>query len=199
MSRRKLRPDEVELWNTVAKTAHKLPKRDHIVKPNADKPRKAPIKQIEPADFDPLPRFRVGQASKTAPEALSVPKPVSEQLAQDSVHMDKKAFGRMKRGRLVPEARMDLHGMTLDQAHPALTQFILQSQIRGMRLVLVITGKGQREDPHDPMPLRRGILKRQVPHWLRTAPLSQAVLQISEAHLKHGGSGAYYVYLRKRR
>jgi DNA-nicking Smr family endonuclease len=113
--------------------------------------------------------------------------------------MDAKAFGRMKRGKLVPEDRIDLHGMTLDQAHPALVSFVLTSQARGLRLVLVITGKGQREDAYDPMPRRRGVLKSQVPQWLRLSPVAQAVLQVSEAHRKHGGGGAYYVYLRKRR
>ena len=89
--------------------------------------------------------------------------------------------------------------MTLQQAHPELVRFILTAQTRGLRLVLVITGKGQREDPYDPMPRRRGVLKSQVPLWLRTPPVAQAVLQVSEAHRSHGGEGAYYVYLRRRR
>lgn len=199
MSRRRLKPDELDLWHQVARTTQKMAKRETGQGLHVEKPKKPPIKRIEPADYEPLPRFKVGQSSRPPQESVSLPKTVSERLAQEPVSMDKKAFGRMKRGRLVPEARIDLHGMTLDQAHPALTQFILQGQMRGLRLVLVITGKGQRDDPHDPMPLRRGVLKRQVPHWLRTAPLSQAVLQVSEAHLKHGGSGAYYVYLKRRR
>ena len=67
-----------------------------------------------------------------------------------------------------------------------------------MRLVLVITGKGKRRDDTGPIPQRVGALRHQVPQWLRLPPLGPAVLQITEAHLKHGGSGAYYVYLRKR-
>ena len=111
--------------------------------------------------------------------------------------MDKKTFSKMRRGKLVPEGKIDLHGMTLDQAHPALTRFILTSQARGLRLVLVITGKGDRNDPYDPMPRQRGVLKRQVPMWLKMAPLSLIVMDVNEAHLRHGGGGAYYVYLRK--
>ncbi len=57
--------------------------------------------------------------------------------------MDRKSFGKLKRGKLPPEARIDLHGMTLDQAHPALTRFILDSHAKQRRLVLVITGKGK--------------------------------------------------------
>ena len=67
------------------------------------------------------------------------------------------------------------------------------------RLVLVITGKGRKPHDDNPIPVRHGILKHQVPHWLHSPPLSAVVLQISEAHLKHGGTGAYYVYLRRRR
>ena len=104
----------------------------------------------------------------------------------------------MRRGKLAPEARIDLHGMTLAEAHPELIHFILNAQTAGMRLVLVITGKGKRRDDTGPIPQRVGALRHQVPQWLRLPPLGPAVLQITEAHLKHGGSGAYYVYLRKR-
>jgi DNA-nicking Smr family endonuclease len=64
--------------------------------------------------------------------------------------------------------------------------------------VLVITGKGKpgREDDY---PHRQGgVLRQQVPHWLRLPPLGLAVQQVAEAHLRHGGSGACYVYLRRR-
>jgi DNA-nicking Smr family endonuclease len=112
--------------------------------------------------------------------------------------MDAKTHGKMTRGKLAPEARIDLHGMTLAEAHPELIRFILNAQAQGLRLVLVITGKGKRRDDPGPIPQRVGALRHQVPHWLRLPPLGPAVLQISEAHLKHGGAGAYYVYLRRR-
>jgi DNA-nicking Smr family endonuclease len=112
--------------------------------------------------------------------------------------MDRKRFGKMKKGRLAPEARIDLHGMTIAQAHPALNRFILDAAARGARLVLVITGKGKLRDEGGPIPERLGVLRHQVPHWLSTAPLRAHVLQVTEAHVKHGGQGAYYVYLRRR-
>jgi DNA-nicking Smr family endonuclease len=127
------------------------------------------------------------------------PTTTAEALGKAPLRMDAKAFSKMKQGKLAPEARIDLHGMTMDRAFPVLSQFVLTSQARGLRLVLVITGKGQREDPYDPMPRRRGVLKTQVPQWLRLAPLSQAVLQVVQAHRSHGGEGAYYVYLKRRR
>ncbi len=65
--------------------------------------------------------------------------------------------------------------------------------------MLVITGKGKRSADPGPIPTPRGVLRHQVPQWLSMPPLAQAVLQITPAHLSHGGEGAYYVYLRKPR
>lgn len=107
----------------------------------------------------------------------------------------------MQRGKLKPEARIDLHGMTLADAHPALTDFVLRAHDRGLRLLLVITGKGQGGDRRDdgPIPIRRGVLRQQVPGWLVAPPLGAVVLDVRPAHHRHGGEGAYYVYLKKRR
>lgn len=196
MTRRRVRPDELDLWHQVAKSADPLHRKR--------KPDPAPVKPPKVAKKDrpappPLEPFDMGQASFPPTETHYFPKTTAQRLNADPVQMGAKAFGRMKRGKLVPEGRIDLHGMTLDQAHGVLGRFILTSQTRGLRLVLVITGKGSREDPYDPMPRRRGVLKSQVPMWLRMPPLAQAVLQITEAHQRHGGAGAYYVYLRRNR
>lgn len=201
MSRRRLRPEEMDLWNRVMRKTEVLPGRPKA-KPKAETPKSPdrPVRLSEPAALPPpVPRFRMGQKTVPRTETHDFHKTTSDRVKTDGVSMDARAFTRLKRGRLEPEARMDLHGMTLDQAHPALSQFILTSQARGLRLVLVITGKGLREDPYDPMPRRRGVLKSQVPMWLKMSPVAQAVLQVSEAHRKHGGEGAYYVYLRRRR
>ena len=197
MSRRKVRPEELELWGKVARSANRLDTQGKFSrKDDTPKPRRAPPAQTGPSA---LPDFQIGQKGSGAPQTWSPPDTTTSRLDRDPVQMDSKAFTRMKRGKLKPDARLDLHGMTLDRAHPALTRFIFASQARGHRLVLVITGKGQREDPYDPAPRRRGVLKTQVPQWLRMPPLATAVLQISEAHIRHGGGGAYYVYLRRLR
>ncbi|QFS84737.1 putative DNA endonuclease SmrA [Roseivivax sp. THAF40] len=196
MSRRKLRPDELELWGRVAGSARKLETQGKLAKPSgAAYPIKAP--KPAPSAVPSIERFDLGQRGPAKSNTWSLPETTASRLSRDPVKMDAKAFTRMKRGKLKPEARIDLHGMTLDRAHPALIGFIHSAQSRGLRLVLVITGKGQREDPYDAAPRRRGVLKSQVPQWLRMPPISNAVLQISEAHQRHGGGGAYYVYLRR--
>lgn len=190
MTRRKLRPEERELWQKVAHSTKPLPQ---ALRRNTEVPDETVSQKPQREQMDLPKAFGIGAKSAGSPGQITTPQPTSG----TKPNMDKKTFGKMRRGKLVPEARIDLHGMTLDQAHPALTRFILTSYSRGFRLVLVITGKGQRDDPHDPMPRQRGILKRQVPMWLRMAPLGSAVLDVSEAHMRHGGGGAYYVYLRR--
>jgi len=192
--RRGLTPEETELWNKV---------RDRAIPLHPEK-RQPLVEQISaPKEIAPkrtaISPFRMGQKHTDTAAPPSLTPSISDQLAQQPVQMDRKAFTNLKRGKLKPERRIDLHGMTLSRAHPALSRFILDAAADGMRLVLVITGKGKDKADDGPIPVRRGVLKHQVPQWLSMAPLAQAVMQVSEAHLKHGGTGAYYVYLRRRR
>jgi DNA-nicking Smr family endonuclease len=112
--------------------------------------------------------------------------------------MDRRRFEKLRRGRLEPDARLDLHGLTAERAHAALTSFVLGAHAREQRLLLVITGKG-RPDAVAIRPHRHGILHHSVPHWLAAPPLVGHVLQVAQAHQRHGGAGAFYVYLRRRR
>lgn len=192
---RRLNAQERALWDKVVRDATPLPKR--TATPAEPTPAKRPG-GADPKDTTRLPRdFRIGQSpSPFRPPRESGP-PLPDGFGP--ARMDRKAHGRMVRGKLVPEARIDLHGMTLEAAHRQLTRFILTTQAEGRRLVLVITGKGRGGDAGGPIPVRTGVLRHQVPQWLRSGPLASAVLDIAPAHRRHGGSGAYYVYLRRRR
>ena len=123
----------------------------------------------------------------------------ADPLGPASVQMDKRAFTKLRRGKIRPEGKLDLHGMTLDRAHPALNRFIMAARRDDKRLVLVVTGKGKQRDEGGPIPTRHGVLRHQVLNWLSVAPLSTLVMQVSQAHVSHGGGGAYYVYLRRNR
>lgn len=202
MSRRRtLRPEEEELWQAVARTARPLHPGTKAFLSRMDGMATVPLPETKPPEAEVaktwLEPFRLGQKARITPRHDIAP-PLAENLKAAPLQMDAKLHGRMLRGKLVPEARIDLHGMTLSEAHPELIRFVLNAQSAGMRLVLVITGKGKRGEDHGPIPQRIGALRHQVPQWLRLAPLGPAVLQVTEAHLKHGGSGAYYVYLRRR-
>lgn len=189
--RRGLTPEDRDMWSRITRTAVPL----HPERPRSADPEMRTVPKPAPVRA-PFPEFAVGQMASPRPTALpGLPSP-AQKLAQQPLRMDHKTHRRMTQGKLVPEARLDLHGMTLAAAHPALIGFILASHGRGMRLVLVITGKGRRGD-HGPLPTRPGALRHQVPHWLHMAPLAPVVQQVTAAHHRHGGEGAYYVYLRR--
>lgn len=200
--RRALRPEEQELWQSVARTATPLHP-TQTARKITDLPDTLMQKPVPKPVANPLVpsygRFRIGEkAHARAPVHDTMPS-LKDRLATAPVKMDRKAFDRMARGKLVPEARIDLHGMTVAEAHPDLIRFILNASAQGLRLVLVITGKGKPGPDHGPIPQHYGVLKHQVPQWLHMAPLGPAILQVTEAHRRHGGSGAYYVYLRRNR
>lgn len=197
MSRRRLNAEEVDLWRKVAETTERLhPKRTVAEIPSAlHKPKPKPKKTPRAR----LPEFQLGSKAALTKARNDLLPSIDAQLTATPVQMDKKSFGRMKRGKLLPEAKLDLHGMTMDKAHPALIGFLLRAHSQSKRLVLVITGKGKHRDDGGPIPVRYGVLKHNVPQWLRMMPLSPVVLQVTEAHLSHGGSGAYYIYLRRNR
>ena len=192
---RHLSPEEEELWQKVARTATPLSGRPKkVVEIPADK--KAGSKA--PPQTEPLQPFKVGSKSAAGPRQHALTPTLSARLDAAPVEMDRKAFQKMKRGKSKPEARLDLHGMIVPDAQSALIEFIFRAQAEGKRLVLVITGKGRTPRDDDPIPTRVGILRHHVPDWLSRPPLKPLVLQVTEAHQRHGGSGAFYVYLRRR-
>ncbi|EPX77631.1 SMR/MUTS family protein [Litoreibacter arenae DSM 19593] len=143
--------------------------------------------------------FKLGVKAAPKHAKHSLAPSLDDHFVKAPLAMDKKAFTRLKQGKLSPEARLDLHGMTLEQAHPRLNRFILDAHAQGKRLVLVITGKGKSRDEGGPIPTRLGVLRHQVPQWFQQHPLRPHILQVTQASQKHGGSGAYYVYLRRAR
>ena len=192
--RRELRPEERALWKQVADRTSPLHPERRTALPEALAPKPRAPGSAPRAD---LTGFGVGTRAAAPSPPPSTEPSLSQRLAAQPVRMDAKAFGRMKRGKLDVDGRIDLHGLTLEQAHPRLTAFLFSAHADGKRLVLVITGKGRDQDDGTPIPVRRGILRHQVPQWLSTPPLAALVLQVTEAHRRHGGSGAFYVYLRR--
>lgn len=195
MSRKKpraLHPEESELWQKVARSARPLNERKKPGHPEFETEAKslAPPTEV----FRPTP-FRIGSRATSAPAPATSATPVS----RPSPRMDHGTYRKLKQGRFRPEARIDLHGMTADAAHSALTGFIFRAHASGKRLLLVITGKGRGGLDDDPFPSRPGVLRRSLPDWLSRPPLNSVVQEWTEAHLRHGGSGAFYVYLRRPR
>lgn len=104
--------------------------------------------------------------------------------------IDKRSFARFKRGQMSIEARLDLHGLTQDEAHRALTRFVARAVADEKRLLLIITGKGR---------LGQGVLRDAVPRWLNEPAARPHILALAPAQIGDGGSGALYVLLRRKR
>lgn len=177
--RKRLSAEDREVWSRITRQVTPLQRR---------KP------AIEPAQEPPKPHIIPKPTPAIPPVVARPPAPKLTPPAKEAVRMDSKAYRKLKRGKLAPERKLDLHGKHLAQAHSALTYFIRTAHADGLRLVLVITGKGRGGYGDEP-----GALKRQVPEWLGLPPLKGLVLTVSTAHQSHGGDGAYYVYLRRRR
>jgi DNA-nicking Smr family endonuclease len=97
---------------------------------------------------------------------------------------------RLQRGRDEVGASLDLHGLAQDEARAALQRFLAKAQDQGSRAVVVITGRGLRGD---------GVLRRRTPEWLAEPHLRDVVAGVAEAHRRHGGEGALYVALKRRK
>lgn len=108
---------------------------------------------------------------------------------------------RLNRGLIAPDATLDLHGKTMVAAHRALNHFLRGARERDNRLIVVVTGKGNPRAPDAAAWTQspHGVLKDMVPRWLAEPELKQWVARVQPAHIRHGGDGALYVYLRKNR
>jgi DNA-nicking Smr family endonuclease len=101
----------------------------------------------------------------------------------------------LSRGRRSPEATLDLHGMTLAAAERAVRRFLEEAVALDLRLVLIVTGKGLRQESGR---IVEGRIRAEFPGWLSRADNRAKVRGVKPAYLRHGGSGAFYVQLRRR-
>jgi len=121
-----------------------------------------------------------------------------ELVKQTAIRID--AFDRdidraLARGRRAPEASLDLHGLTLAGAERAVSRFLADCQDEGQRLVLIVTGKGLRLEGGRTF---GGRIRGEFPGWLERPDNRKRVAGYRAAHPRHGGSGAFYVLLRRR-
>ena len=117
-----------------------------------------------------------------------------------STEMDKRRFDQLRKGKIAIEATLDLHGLNQAQARAGLIRFVSTSYQQSKRCILVITGKGKSQKTSDEFfDSDKGVLKRQLPFWLNEPECKPYVLKHVQAVQKHGGGGAFYIYLRKKK
>jgi DNA-nicking Smr family endonuclease len=180
---RRLSPEEIELWLAVAKTVAPRPSSTvpQLPRPDAST---APAESRESNRSAPP-----GKTQQQKPPLVQQPKipplaPLERRLRQ-----------KLSRGRAAPEAAIDLHGMRRQEAFGALRQFLARAQREGAKIVLVVTGKGDRSGSEE---RTAGVLRRQVPQWLSGPEYHSIVVGFEEAARPHGGAGALYVRIRRR-
>jgi DNA-nicking Smr family endonuclease len=190
---RKLDENETKLWHEVKKTVSPLvpPTRksteslkDSIGQPDAGSGRDG----ILADDKGHLLPITKPQAGKTTAPSYSPPISTRSLASGLPSRLDDHTARKLSKGRLDIDDRIDLHGMTQNEAHARLHQFLFSCQGRGSRIVLVITGKGRHND---------GVLKTLVPNWLREPQMAVFVSGFRESAISHGGSGALYVRIRR--
>jgi DNA-nicking Smr family endonuclease len=169
-SEKKLSDEDRVLWNLVARSAK-------------------PLKGKQAVEIPEVPPVSMDEAMDTAR-----PKPAASTAARPkegvSHSFDKPTHEKLAKGRLPIEGRVDLHGMSQEQAYSLLLSFLHRAHAGGVRYVLVITGKGSSSGGE-------GVLRRAVPAWLSTAPFRSLVSSHDHAARNHGGAGALYVRLRR--
>jgi DNA-nicking Smr family endonuclease len=176
---KKLTDDDRILWGKVARSTRALPGRMRSIEEfeaalltGDEKPEeKKPVAKSVAVPADQTPE----KPKKTAARHQPLERPVKKKLAK---------------GRLQLEARIDLHGMFQSEAHALLHGFILRAYERGLRHVLVITGKGSSMGSD-------GALKRAVPMWFSKPEFRHLISSYETSAQNHGGDGALYVRLAK--
>ena len=192
-SNRPLSPEERQLWHKVTADIAPLPKRmfltgeEHLVGQSRT-PKTLIAKTLKPMTRSkPL----ISAAPYTPAGLLST--------AAHSVLTsgDPRQAKRVSRGRREIDASVDLHGLTQEQAFQRLQGFLAQAVIMQNRCVLIITGKGPPQTRDAPLYASpRGVLRRRFLEWV-DGPLSGNIASVAQAHQRHGGAGAFYVFLKR--
>ncbi|MCP5396313.1 MAG: Smr/MutS family protein [Sphingomonadaceae bacterium] len=190
---RGLSAEEAELWERVAATVKPLhparkpaapSARPEQAKPLVAKPKAAPLRTASPR---PVPPAR--------PQAQPPVPPIS---ASDRQGLDSHWDRKLKAGSIAPDFTLDLHGHTLDSAHDRLDHGLMQAKAMGARLVLLVTGKPRPVEAAD-RGERRGAIRAKILDWLAAGPHGQDIAAVRGAHRRHGGQGALYLVLKRRR
>ena len=151
-----------------------------------DGKRRAALSQPEKAAVAPIVRRAV-----RPPVAISH----EPELSADGGSFDRDVSRKLSRRQLSPEATIDLHGMTLAAAESAVTRFLERAVDRDLRVVLIVTGKGLREESGRTI---TGRIRSEFFGWLNRTDNRARVRAVRAAHAHHGGTGAFYVLLRRR-
>lgn len=203
-----LSSEDKSLWNHVSKgvtpqSSNRFTGFEDLLKASKQTTRAAPVKPARKAMSRPLPHLLGVSHRRISDEKQVFREAVTPSARQNVPGLDRKSSEKLRKGQLVIEGRLDLHGHTRKEAHSRLRSFLGSAHRQGKRCVLVITGKGRSAKETDDAPFMgsggKGILREEVPKWLAQADIKRLVLDYRTAQSKHGGDGALYVLLKRTR
>ncbi|AIC25193.1 Smr/MutS family DNA repair protein [Rhizobium etli bv. mimosae str. IE4771] len=180
---RKLSADERILWGKVARSTRPMPEKAGELN-ELD----AFLVEAEAA----AEQEKAGKQASATPLPLQPAAPSASKPSAGLHHpLEKPVKRKIAKGRLALEARIDLHGLVQSEAHVILLDFLIRAHERGLRHVLVITGKGSSMGSD-------GALKRAVPLWFSKPEFRYLISSYEPAAQHHGGEGALYIRLSRR-
>lgn len=177
MARRHLSSEEKALWNALARSV---------------RPLRPAVRVSEPPILPVAALPATGLTRGPLPSAPTAPPRVPAAV------LDSGWERRIRSGTLTPDMSIDLHGHSLAAAHGRLNQALSAALARDVRVLLVVTGKppkmgGVGRDS------RRGAIRGEIGHWLETSAYADRIASVRLAHPRHGGDGALYIILRRKK
>lgn len=187
-------PDDLSLWQQAMRDVKRL---FGAADPGGDSGEPA-------ADSGRIPDAFARPLLRTPPRSVAyTPLEVSPGLAappasaaRQNPGIDRRTEERFRKGQMTIDGRIDLHGLTLKEAHALVRGYIQMQHQAGKRCLLVITGKGSGPSLSD---APSGQIRQSLPHWLDAPDLRALILSVAPARRGHGGDGAFYVLLRRSR
>ncbi|MCP1468357.1 DNA-nicking Smr family endonuclease [Sphingobium sp. OAS761] len=178
MVRRLLSNEERALWNALTRSVRPLRAQPISAPPLASPPMQAPREK----------GLTTAQPARPVEAAPRMPTPV----------LDNSWEKHIRGGNIIPDMSVDLHGHTLSAAHVRLNQVLGAALSRDARVLLVVTGKPRKTGGMG-ADARRGAIRREIGHWLETSPHADRIASVRVAHPRHGGDGALYLILRRKK
>ncbi|WHO39929.1 Smr/MutS family protein [Sphingobium sp. AP49] len=177
MARRTLTSDEQALWGALTRTVR--PIRPGLSRPALPAATNRPIAEtrLTPAPPKPMP--------------VTVPR-------SPAAVLDNGWERRIRSGNIAPDMAIDLHGHSLASAHSRLNQALATAFSRDVRVLLIVTGKPPKASSGGEK-ARRGAIRGEIGHWLETSPHADRIASVRVAHPRHGGDGAIYLILRRKK
>ncbi len=182
MKNKTLSEDDKRVWDEFSKDLQSISnadlKRSYVLKPDREELTR---------DFENKRSTITSKLEKRKSEKIDY-----HQIGEKMI--DKKKLRELKRGKIKPEAVLDLHGLRRDEAKKNVINFLDESIRKSLRFILIITGKGNKASNHEQI----GVLRKELPYWISNSNQADKILAVFPASINHGGSGAFYIYIRKK-